>query len=58
MTPWAEAEAAGITAPITILVMGCTANGISEAPNPDLGVCCYQGGGQIFVRGEKAATVP
>jgi len=51
-------EQAGITAPITIAVMGCTVNGMGEAPGADLGVCCFKGRGQIFVRGEKVATVP
>jgi (E)-4-hydroxy-3-methylbut-2-enyl-diphosphate synthase len=51
-------EGAGITAPITIAVMGCTVNGMGEAPGADIGVCCFRGRGQIYVRGKKVATVP
>jgi (E)-4-hydroxy-3-methylbut-2-enyl-diphosphate synthase len=54
----AAIEEAGITAPITIAVMGCTVNGMGEAPGADIGVCCFKGRGQIFVHGKKTASVP
>jgi (E)-4-hydroxy-3-methylbut-2-enyl-diphosphate synthase len=48
----------GISAPITVAVMGCVVNGPGEAAGADIGVACGKGEGVIFVGGQTVRTVP
>lgn len=49
---------AGITAPISVAVMGCVVNGPGEAKDADLGVACGHGQGLLFANGEVLRKVP
>jgi (E)-4-hydroxy-3-methylbut-2-enyl-diphosphate synthase len=49
---------AGITAPISVAVMGCVVNGPGEAKDADLGVACGHGQGLLFANGEVVRKVP
>jgi len=53
-----EARLKGITAPITVAVMGCVVNGPGEARQADYGLAAGKGRGAIFRHGEVVATVP
>ena len=48
----------GVSAPITVAVMGCVVNGPGEARGADIGVACGRGRGAIFAGGEVVRTVP
>jgi len=48
---------AGLTAPITVAVMGCEVNGPGEAAGADVGLACFGGGGYLFAGGEKIRRV-
>lgn len=48
----------GITAPLTVAVMGCVVNGPGEARHADVGVAAGKGTGVIFAKGEQVARVP
>jgi (E)-4-hydroxy-3-methylbut-2-enyl-diphosphate synthase len=52
-----EARVSGVTASITIAVMGCVVNGPGEAREADIGVAGGRGEGQIFRKGVLVAKV-
>jgi (E)-4-hydroxy-3-methylbut-2-enyl-diphosphate synthase len=52
-----ERRLSGLTAPLTIAVMGCAVNGPGEAREADVGVAGGKGEGLIFVRGEIVKKV-
>ena len=61
MRPVAEAVRdglKGISADITVAVMGCEVNGPGEAKDADLGIASGAGRALLFVKGEKRHTVP
>lgn len=43
---------AGVTAPITVAIMGCEVNGPGEAADADVGLACGNGCGLVFRRGK------
>ncbi|HQG04256.1 MAG TPA: flavodoxin-dependent (E)-4-hydroxy-3-methylbut-2-enyl-diphosphate synthase [Thermoleophilia bacterium] len=43
--------------PLTVAVMGCRVNGPEEAKHADFGIAAGAGEGEIFVHGERVATV-
>lgn len=53
-----ERRLKGITAPISVAVMGCVVNGPGEARGCDIGVACGEGQGLIFVGGKPLRKVP
>jgi len=52
-----EKRMAGLTAPISVAVMGCVVNGPGEAREADIGVACGRGSGMIFKKGEPLYKV-
>jgi (E)-4-hydroxy-3-methylbut-2-enyl-diphosphate synthase len=52
-----EELVAGLSAPMTIAVMGCIVNGPGEARDADVGIAGGRGEGEIFVRGQSVAKV-
>jgi (E)-4-hydroxy-3-methylbut-2-enyl-diphosphate synthase len=54
MTLAARVEKAvlGLSAPLTVAVMGCTVNGPGEAREADIGLACGRGSGVIFRKGK------
>ena len=48
---------AGVTAPITVAIMGCVVNGPGEADSADVAVCAGKGKAVLYRRGEKICTV-
>jgi (E)-4-hydroxy-3-methylbut-2-enyl-diphosphate synthase len=53
-----EKRLAGLSAPLTVAVMGCVVNGPGEARDADVGVAAGKGTGVIFVKGEPVKKVP
>ncbi|MCR4410206.1 MAG: flavodoxin-dependent (E)-4-hydroxy-3-methylbut-2-enyl-diphosphate synthase [Candidatus Saccharicenans sp.] len=53
-----EKKLAGITAGLTVAVMGCPVNGPGEAREADIGVACGREAGVIFKRGRVFKRVP
>jgi len=53
-----EKRLAGLTAPLTVAVMGCMVNGPGEAREADIGLACGQGKGVIFKKGRLLRQVP
>lgn len=53
-----EKKLAGITAGLTVAVMGCPVNGPGEAREADVGVACGREAGVIFKRGRVVKRVP
>ena len=53
-----ERRTAGIVAPLTVAVMGCTVNGPGEAREADVGVACGRGTGALFRKGKIVRRVP
>lgn len=53
-----EKKLAGITAGLTVAVMGCPVNGPGEAREADIGVACGRETGVIFKRGRVVKKVP
>ncbi|NPV82138.1 MAG: flavodoxin-dependent (E)-4-hydroxy-3-methylbut-2-enyl-diphosphate synthase [Candidatus Aminicenantes bacterium] len=53
-----EKKLAGITAGLTVAVMGCPVNGPGEAREADIGVACGREAGVIFKRGLVVKRVP
>lgn len=53
-----EERLKGVTAPISVAVMGCVVNGPGEARGCDLGVAGGRGQGLLFANGEKLRSVP
>jgi (E)-4-hydroxy-3-methylbut-2-enyl-diphosphate synthase len=47
-----ERRLSGVTAPLTVAVMGCEVNGPGEARQADVGIAATPGGGVLFRRGE------
>ncbi len=52
-----ERRLAGVSAPLTVAVMGCEVNGPGEAREADLGVACGRGVGLLFRGGEVVRKV-
>ncbi|MBD3240077.1 MAG: flavodoxin-dependent (E)-4-hydroxy-3-methylbut-2-enyl-diphosphate synthase [Chitinivibrionales bacterium] len=52
-----EQMVAGITAPMTVAVMGCVVNGPGEAREADVGIAGGRGEGQVFRRGVAVEKV-
>jgi (E)-4-hydroxy-3-methylbut-2-enyl-diphosphate synthase len=48
----------GVTAPLTVAVMGCVVNGPGEAREADVGIAAGKGHGVLFRRGEAVRKVP
>ena len=48
---------AGVTAPITVAIMGCVVNGPGEADSADVAVCAGKGKAILYRRGRKIRTV-
>jgi (E)-4-hydroxy-3-methylbut-2-enyl-diphosphate synthase len=48
---------AGISAPITVAVMGCVVNGPGEAENADIAICAGRGKAVLYRRGQKVRTL-
>jgi (E)-4-hydroxy-3-methylbut-2-enyl-diphosphate synthase len=48
----------GITAPVTVAVMGCIVNGPGEAEEADVGIAAGLGHGVLFRRGEAVRKLP
>ena len=59
MTLAARVERAvlGLSAPLTVAVMGCTVNGPGEAREADIGLACGRGSGVIFRKGKLLRRV-
>lgn len=53
-----EKKLKGITAGLTVAVMGCPVNGPGEAREADIGVACGREAGVIFKRGRVVKRVP
>ena len=53
-----RAALAGVTAPITVAIMGCVVNGPGEADSADVAICAGKGNAVLFRRGKKARTLP
>jgi (E)-4-hydroxy-3-methylbut-2-enyl-diphosphate synthase len=53
-----EQRLAGVTAPLTVAVMGCAVNGPGEAREADFGVAGGKGEGLLFRHGEIVRKVP
>ncbi len=53
-----EARLAGISADLTVAVMGCAVNGPGEARDADIAAVCGKNSGLIYVLGKKVKTVP
>lgn len=53
-----ERRTAGLVAPLTVAVMGCTVNGPGEAREADVGVACGRGSGTLFRKGRVVRKVP
>ena len=53
-----EKRLVGITAPISVAVMGCVVNGPGEAREADVGIAGGKGEGLVFRRGEILRKVP
>jgi len=53
-----ERRLAGVSAPLTVAVMGCEVNGPGEAREADVGVAAGKGVGLIFRKGEVVRKVP
>ena len=47
----------GLSAPLTVAVMGCTVNGPGEAREADIGLACGRGSGVIFRKGKLLRRV-
>jgi (E)-4-hydroxy-3-methylbut-2-enyl-diphosphate synthase len=54
----AERQLDGITAPLTVAVMGCVVNGPGEASHADVGVAGGRGQGVVFAGGKVLKKVP
>ncbi|MBD3422281.1 MAG: flavodoxin-dependent (E)-4-hydroxy-3-methylbut-2-enyl-diphosphate synthase [Chitinivibrionales bacterium] len=52
-----EERVSTLTAPLKIAVMGCIVNGPGEARDADIGIAGGVHEGQIFIKGERVATV-
>ena len=52
-----EKSLEGYRTPITVAVMGCVVNGPGEAREADIGIAGEQGGGVLFIEGEKVRRV-
>ncbi len=52
-----HAALAGITAPLTVAIMGCVVNGPGEADTADVAVCAGKGKAILYSRGKKLRTV-
>ena len=48
---------AGVTAPISVAVMGCVVNGPGEAEGADVAICAGKGKAVLYRRGVKVRTV-
>lgn len=53
-----ERRLQGVSAPLTVAVMGCPVNGPGEAREADVGVACGVGTGLLFRKGEVVRRVP
>ena len=53
-----ERRLSGVSAPLTVAVMGCEVNGPGEAREADVGVACGKGVGLLFRQGEVLRKVP
>jgi len=53
-----EQRLSGVTAPITVAVMGCVVNGPGEAREADFGIAGGKGEGLLFRHGEIVRKVP
>lgn len=53
-----EKAVLGLTAPLTVAVMGCTVNGPGEAKEAAIGLACGRDGGVIFKGGKVLRKVP
>ena len=53
-----DASIRHLNTPAKVAVMGCAVNGPGEARDADIGVACGRGQAILFVKGEKAKTVP
>jgi (E)-4-hydroxy-3-methylbut-2-enyl-diphosphate synthase len=52
-----RAALAGLTAPITVAIMGCVVNGPGEAESADVAVCAGKDKALLYRRGKKIRTV-
>jgi (E)-4-hydroxy-3-methylbut-2-enyl-diphosphate synthase len=52
-----EKSLEGYRTPITVAVMGCVVNGPGEAREADIGIAGEQGGGVLFIEGEKVRRI-
>jgi (E)-4-hydroxy-3-methylbut-2-enyl-diphosphate synthase len=52
-----ERRLEGVSAPLTVAVMGCRVNGPQEARHADFGIAAGARRGDVFAHGEKIATV-
>jgi (E)-4-hydroxy-3-methylbut-2-enyl-diphosphate synthase len=48
---------AGVTAPLTVAIMGCVVNGPGEAESADVAVCAGKGKAVLYRRGQKVRTL-
>ncbi len=58
LTEEVERRLQGVSAPLTVAVMGCPVNGPGEAREADVGVACGVGSGLLFRKGEVIRRVP
>ena len=58
LTKAVEARLLGVTAPISVTVMGCAVNGPGEASQADFGIACGKDEGLLFAKGNILAKVP
>ena len=52
-----ESRLAGISAPVSVAVMGCEVNGPGEAREANYGVACGTGRGLLFKKGQPVRRV-
>jgi (E)-4-hydroxy-3-methylbut-2-enyl-diphosphate synthase len=52
-----RAALSGVTAPVTVAIMGCVVNGPGEAESADVAVCAGKDKAILYRRGQKVRTV-